>query len=162
MKTGHSKCALQTELQGLFENLSRDLSRLLHEIEFTLPIASRAADLGTRVAGKVLEEHYRLVRHRNSTPLWRKLLNKDSWAAKQLEHDLILTSDSVEGLKRTSQRLADLRSTLGAYHNNVEVFKVRFFLSTSRCSGSDYGWLVGERFSRLLWWGGTWLIINCQ
>ncbi|KAG0150215.1 hypothetical protein CROQUDRAFT_104511 [Cronartium quercuum f. sp. fusiforme G11] len=126
VQSGHSTYTTQTvshNLDLLFDHLSRELSRLLVQIEQSLPLAARAADLGTGVARQLLEERFKLLKTKESTPLWRKLLDQQSWGSKQLARDLALTSESVEGLKVTWKRLEDLRSVLVAYRNNVAFFK---------------------------------------
>lgn len=84
------------------------------------------------MAGQLFEERFKLIKKKRSTPLWKRLVETGSWGARQLAHDLALTSESVDGLKGTWSRLEDLRAMLVAYRNNVEFFKVGFSnLSTS-------------------------------
>ncbi|KAH9825060.1 hypothetical protein DFH28DRAFT_877827 [Melampsora americana] len=110
-------------LDILFERLSIDLTRLLNEIELCLPLASRATDLGTQLTSQLLSSHFKLLKIKENTPLWKKILERDSWSQKQLVRDLALTSDSVESLKIVWKKLEELRSVLVAYRNNVAFFK---------------------------------------
>lgn len=108
----------------LFERLSQDLTRLLNDIELSLPLASRAADLGTVLTGQIIELYFKLLKIKEETPLWKKILKQASWSQKQLARDLSLTSESVESLKIVWKKLEELRSILLAYRDNVTFFKV--------------------------------------
>lgn len=114
----------------------------MNQIENSLPLAARASDLGTTVAKQLLEEHYKLLKTKESTPLWRKLLERDSWGSNQLRRDLELTSESVEALKHTWKRLEDLRSVLVAYRNNVAFFKVRLLMMTLSIPDPNLVWFA--------------------
>lgn len=131
MQAGDSKYTTQTisnNLDWLLEYLSRELSRLLVRIEHLIPLAAWASELGINVASQLFEERFKMLKVKASTPLWRRILEGGSWGAKQLAHNLALTSASVEGLKVTWNCLKDLPSILVAYRNNVEFFKVLLFV----------------------------------
>ena len=79
-------------LDILFKRLSEDLTKLLNEIELSLPLASRATDLGTKLTSELLSSHFKLIKIKESKSIWTKILERDSWSQNQLKRDLDLTS----------------------------------------------------------------------
>lgn len=161
-KPGYTANTVSNNLDLLFDSLSRDLTRLSIEIEAVLPILSSAAELATEGARQLLKENRKLLKIQESVPLWRKLLEKQSWDAKQLKRDLALTARSVEGLMSTGRRIEDLQSALVAYGKNVEFFNVRVFFNFKQgvVPGSD--WCTAHRMENFQASLSEWHIVDHQ
>lgn len=105
------------QLDGLFQHIARDLSSLVNDIEVAIPLAKRASELGEIVMFDLSTEHARLNRAKEDTPLWRRLKDMNSFAAKQLRRDLRLCQDSVVSLSNTRRGLEEARGFLVGYRD---------------------------------------------
>lgn len=127
--TRYKPSDVSRQLDDLFTQLAEDLGSLLNDISTVIPVSQRASDLGGRVMFEIGREHSKLNELRETTPLWRRLLDASSFASRQLSRDLQLTGDSVLNLKTTRRSLEEARGFLINYRDQGERFHGRPDLS---------------------------------
>lgn len=121
----YSLIAAARILHSVVDQMSADLEDLETTIQDSIPTALRGSDLGKIVATRLLKEQKRLQKVRADTPLWRFLLDTQTWAGQQLTRDLRMTSKSVKTVITISMKLEDLRANMVTFRNNLVLFKVR-------------------------------------
>lgn len=105
-KTGpYTSSDISRQLDILFSRLGTNLDGLLKQIEATIPKADRASLLGGSVLEDFAIEHSMLLEQKENTPLWRALLDKNSFKGKQLSRDLDLAEISIDNLKSARSNL---------------------------------------------------------
>ncbi|KAI5481619.1 hypothetical protein MNV49_002845 [Pseudohyphozyma bogoriensis] len=114
---------LQNSLTKLYQKISSDLTLLLSSLDRALPLADRASALGGRVGSALAIEYSRVQREKEEIPVWRGLVERNSWKGKQLRRDLELAGGSVEWVKDVRRDLEDTRSGFVEYAANVGHFK---------------------------------------
>lgn len=125
-------------LYRVVDRISETLKSLVTTIEDSIPLASRGSELGKDLAARFLKENNKLQKLRADTPLWRFLLDSQSWSGRQLARDLEMTSESVRTVTTISMKLEDLRATMVTFRNNLILFKVRVAIKFFRYSQ----WLI--------------------
>jgi hypothetical protein len=137
------------QLDRMLDNLSSSLDDMLGKIEQARGSASRASDIGKQVLVRFKQEERRLRELKEDTPLWRFLLEKNTFKGRQLSRDIDLTSlrcgfspgedpsdwaRSIENVRTTGENLDQTRTFLRKYRNNIGHFKA----SVLGFHGSDH------------------------
>jgi hypothetical protein len=81
-----------TQLNRMLDNLSTSLDDILAKIEAARGSSARAGEIGKQVLVRFTQEERRLRELKEDTPLWRFLLEKNSFKGRQLSRDIDLTS----------------------------------------------------------------------
>lgn len=126
------RLALQRQLTQLISHLSTTLTSLQESVESTIPLASRASNLGGRLQEEFLVEQLARQDTLENEPLWAPLIAGAQKAIGKLgearegdfrrdvvKKDMKLAAQTVSRLRDIRQGMEDVREDLVRYRDNV-------------------------------------------
>ncbi|GAA96540.1 hypothetical protein E5Q_03208 [Mixia osmundae IAM 14324] len=111
------------QLDSLFDRISYTTGSIVNQIDSAIPIIDEASDVAQTVKGYLYRGDRMLSKEIEDRPLWRRVVEYDTYKAKQLNRDMQLTQTSILTVRAAHLKLMRARDDLHGYAVNVAAFK---------------------------------------
>lgn len=125
----YSTTSAQARLKDLVQTISNGFSELEAQVDAAIPLARQGSNFAASVGAQFAQQNMQLRKLKAGVPLWKRLVNFNTWESQSLNRNIAMTTASASTLRSIALKLEDLRATLVTFQGNAEYFRVSLSVS---------------------------------
>ncbi|EGG08929.1 uncharacterized protein MELLADRAFT_104660 [Melampsora larici-populina 98AG31] len=119
----YSTTSAQARLTDLVQTISNGFSELEAQVDAAIPLARQGSNFAATVGAQFAQQNMQLRKLKAGVPLWKRLVNFNTWESQSLNRNIAMTTASASTLRSIALKLEDLRATLVTFQGNAEHFR---------------------------------------
>ncbi|KAH9811086.1 hypothetical protein DFH28DRAFT_1085246 [Melampsora americana] len=119
----YSTTSAQVRLEDLVKTISEGFSGLQAQVDAAIPLARQGSNFAASVGAQFAQQNMQLRKLKAGIPLWKRLVDFNTWRSQSLTRNIAMTSTSASTLRSIALKLEDLRATLVTFQGNAEHFR---------------------------------------